>query len=104
MAGHFYYGDNLAVMREHIADNSVGLIYLDPPFKSDATYNMLFSGPDGGAPAESQVRLLKILGSGALKLGGSLTKFASKRPMLAPSYRRCGQSWANAGCWPTYRG
>ncbi len=56
MAGHFYYGDNLAIMREHIADNSVDLIYLDPPFKSDATYNMLFSGPDGNSPAESQVR------------------------------------------------
>ena len=56
MAGHFYYGDNLAVMREHIADNSVDLIYLDPPFKSDANHNMLFSGPDGTTPAESQVR------------------------------------------------
>lgn len=56
MAGHFYYGDNLSVMQQHIADNSVDLIYLDPPFKSDATYNMLFSGPDGVSPAESQVR------------------------------------------------
>ena len=56
MDGHFYYGDNLAVMGQHIADNSVDLIYLDPPFKSDATYNMLFSGPDGVGPAESQVR------------------------------------------------
>ena len=43
MDGHFYYGDNLAVMRRHIADNSVDLIYLDPPFKSDATYNMLLT-------------------------------------------------------------
>ena len=56
MAGHFYYGDNLPVMRQYLADNSVDLIYLDPPFKSDATYNMLFSGPDGVSPAESQVR------------------------------------------------
>ena len=56
MAGHFYYGDNLAVMRERIADDSVDLIYLDPPFKSDADYNMLFAGPGGVAPAESQVQ------------------------------------------------
>ena len=56
MAGHFYYGDNLPVMREHIADDSVDLIYLDPPFKSDATYNLLFSGPDGATPAETPVR------------------------------------------------
>ena len=50
MSGHFYYGDNLEVMRQHLADHSVDLIYLDPPFKSDATYNMLFTGPDGGSP------------------------------------------------------
>ena len=56
MAGHFYYGDNLSVMREHIADDSVDLIYLDPPFKSDATYNLLFSGLDGATPAETPVR------------------------------------------------
>ena len=56
MSGQFYYGDNLPVMQQHLADNSVDLIYLDPPFKSDANYNMLFSGPDGVGPAESQVR------------------------------------------------
>jgi site-specific DNA-methyltransferase (adenine-specific) len=31
-----YYGDNLAVLREHIASESVDLIYLDPPFNSNA--------------------------------------------------------------------
>ncbi len=29
-----YYGDNLAVLRESIADESVDLVYLDPPFNS----------------------------------------------------------------------
>lgn len=42
-----YYGDNLAVLRKHIADESVDLIYLDPPFNSQATYNVLFKGPSG---------------------------------------------------------
>lgn len=37
-----YYGDNLDVLREHVADESVDLIYLDPPFNSNATYNVLF--------------------------------------------------------------
>ena len=37
-----YYGDNLDVLRQHIADDSVDLIYLDPPFNSNATYNVLF--------------------------------------------------------------
>jgi site-specific DNA-methyltransferase (adenine-specific) len=47
MANHLYYGDNLAVLREHIRDETVDLIYLDPPFKSNATYNVLFRGPSG---------------------------------------------------------
>ena len=42
-----YYGDNLAILREHIADESVDLIYLDPPFNSNATYNVLFRAPNG---------------------------------------------------------
>jgi site-specific DNA-methyltransferase (adenine-specific) len=37
-----YYGDNLDVMREHIADESVDLVYLDPPFNSARDYNVLF--------------------------------------------------------------
>ena len=41
-----YYGDNLAVLRK-MDDASVDLIYLDPPFKSDAGYNKLFKAPDG---------------------------------------------------------
>ena len=37
-----YYGDNLDVMRQHIADESIDLLYMDPPFKSNASYNVLF--------------------------------------------------------------
>jgi DNA modification methylase len=42
-----YYGDNLEVLQQHIADESVDLVYLDPPFNSDADYNMLFKEKDG---------------------------------------------------------
>jgi site-specific DNA-methyltransferase (adenine-specific) len=48
MANTLYYGDNLEVLREHIADKSVDLIYLDPPFNSNASYNVLFRAPSGG--------------------------------------------------------
>ena len=47
-----YFGDNLSVLREHIPSESVDLIYLDPPFNSNATYNVLFkerSGEDSAA-------------------------------------------------------
>ena len=40
-----YYGDNLGVLREHLADESVDLIYLDPPFNSKRDYNLLFKSP-----------------------------------------------------------
>ena len=39
---HLYYGDNLTILREHIRDESIDLVYLDPPFNSQATYNVLF--------------------------------------------------------------
>jgi site-specific DNA-methyltransferase (adenine-specific) len=42
-----YFGDNLTVLREHVKDESVDLIYLDPPFNSDANYNVLFRSPSG---------------------------------------------------------
>src|SRR3954469_21443826 len=42
-----YYGDNLHVLRESIAAESVDLIYLDPPFNSKRDYNLLFESPNG---------------------------------------------------------
>ena len=42
-----YFGDNLDILREHIKDESVDLIYLDPPFNSNANYNVLFKTPKG---------------------------------------------------------
>jgi len=44
---HLYYGDNLSVLRESIADGSVDLVYLDPPFNSNATYSHLFKDEAG---------------------------------------------------------
>lgn len=42
-----FYGDNLQVLRDSIGDETVDLIYLDPPFNSKADYNVLFSTPKG---------------------------------------------------------
>ena len=47
MTNALYYGDNLDVLRNHIKDESVDLVYLDPPFNSNANYNVLFKAPDG---------------------------------------------------------
>lgn len=51
MTNHLYYGDNLMVLRDSIKDESVDLIYLDPPFNSKASYNVLFKGPQGDQSA-----------------------------------------------------
>ncbi|MCA1571073.1 MAG: restriction endonuclease [Chloroflexi bacterium] len=42
-----YYGDNLDVLRQHVPDESIDLVYLDPPFNSNATYSVLFGHADG---------------------------------------------------------
>lgn len=46
-ANHLYYGDNLDVLRREIGDGTVDLVYLDPPFNSNANYNILFRSPTG---------------------------------------------------------
>lgn len=50
-----YYGDNLDILRRYVQDESVDLVYLDPPFNSNATYNVLFAEQDG-AEAAAQIR------------------------------------------------
>ena len=50
-----YYGDNLDILGRYVKDESVGLIYLDPPFNSKATYNVLF-GEKNGSQAAAQIK------------------------------------------------
>ena len=47
VTNRLFYGDNLHVLRAHVADESIDLIYLDPPFNSNANYNVLFRSPTG---------------------------------------------------------
>ena len=47
MPNTLFYGDNLQVLRDHIPDESVDLVYLDPPFNSNASYNVLFREKSG---------------------------------------------------------
>jgi site-specific DNA-methyltransferase (adenine-specific) len=50
-----YYGDNYFILREHIPSESVDLIYLDPPFNSNRTYNVLFKD-EHGTDSEAQIK------------------------------------------------
>ncbi len=51
-----YYGDNLQIMREHVPDGSVDLVYLDPPFNSNRAYNVIFA-QHGGASADDAAQI-----------------------------------------------
>lgn len=48
-----YYGDNLDVLKRHVKDDSIDLVYLDPPFSSDVNYNVLFE--EHGEKAAAQI-------------------------------------------------
>jgi len=50
-----YYGDNLEILRKYIPDNSIDLVYLDPPFNSKKDYNILFK-ENGGVESEAQIK------------------------------------------------
>ena len=49
-----FYGDNLQILREYIPDESIDLIYLDPPFNSSRTYNVLFKD-ESGRESDAQI-------------------------------------------------
>lgn len=49
-----FYGDNLPILREYVAEESVDLVYLDPPFNSNRSYNVLFRN-ESGTESESQI-------------------------------------------------
>jgi site-specific DNA-methyltransferase (adenine-specific) len=53
--GTLYYGDNLDILRRYLKDETVDLVYLDPPFNSAQSYNAFFHEKDG-ADAASQIR------------------------------------------------
>ncbi len=53
-----YYGDNLDVLRRYVKDESVDLVYLDPPFNSRQDYNVLFAEKDGTRSA-SQIMVFE---------------------------------------------
>lgn len=55
MQNTLYYGDNLAILRQYIKDESVDLVYLDPPFNSNRSYNVLFKH-ESGKDSEAQMQ------------------------------------------------
>jgi site-specific DNA-methyltransferase (adenine-specific) len=55
--GTLYYGDNLDILRRYLKDDTVDLVYLDPPFNSAQDYNAFFHEKDD-PEAASQIRVV----------------------------------------------
>ena len=96
MSNTLYYGDNLAVLREDwVKDGSVDLIYLDPPFNSDATYNILFKKPTGEASEAQAEAFLDTWtwGPAAATAYGQIIEDGGKvAPIMAALYSAFGKS------------
>jgi adenine specific DNA methylase Mod len=93
-----YYGDNLDVLRQHVAKESVDLIYLDPPFNSNRSYNVLFKAHSGEA-SQAQIEAFDDTWHwspqteaqyAALLAGGPPTEDADSDPAL---HSGCSQAW-----------
>jgi site-specific DNA-methyltransferase (adenine-specific) len=78
-----YYGDNLEILRKHITDSSVDLIYLDPPFNSKATYNVLFKEPSG-KPSQAQMSAFEDTWHWSLESERALQEIAASPIASAP--------------------
>ena len=95
-----YFGDNLDILRHYVADESVDLIYLDPPFNSNATYNVLFREHTGEQSTaqitafedtwhwswESETAFQEVVTQGQEKVGSllaALRQFLGQNDMMA---------------------
>jgi len=108
MNNTLYFGDNLDILRGHIAGESVDLIYLDPPFNSKRDYNLLFKTPKGHA-SEAQIpafedswhwgeqaehefeEILHQPNTDAAEMIRSLRRFLHENDMLAYLVMMCGR-------------
>jgi len=81
MSRTLYYGDNLTVLRE-MPSESVDLIYLDPPFNSNADYNVIFREQSGDGPG-AQIRAFNDTWTWGIEAATTLQELISVHGELA---------------------
>ena len=74
-----FYGDNLFILREHIPSESVDLIYLDPPFNSSRSYNVLFKD-EHGTESEAQIEAFEDTWHWNLEAEHTYTELLTEAP------------------------
>lgn len=106
--GNLYFGDNLEILRNHIKDESVDLVYLDPPFNSKRDYNLLFKTPKGhtsdasitafedswhwGRQAETEYdEILHHANSNVAEMVEALRRFLGENDMMAYLVMMCNR-------------
>ena len=92
MPNALYYGDNLDVLRDSIASESVDLVYLDPPFNSRATYNLLFRSPDGSG-SQAQIEAFEDTWKWGLEAADSFEQVMRSGNTSAADLLRAMQSF-----------
>lgn len=79
-----YFGDNLEVLRESIADQSVDLVYLDPPFNSGANYNIIFQPEKkSAAKATAQIQAFEDTWTWSAEAGETYRRFVIDRDLTS---------------------
>lgn len=76
-----YFGDNLRVLRDNIPNESVDLIYLDPPFNSNANYNVLFKEKSGEESA-AQIHAFEDTWGWGIESEAAYNKLVTKGPKM----------------------
>ena len=85
MTNKLFYGDNLDVLREHVASESVDLVYLDPPFNSNASYSILFKSPEGEG-ADAQIEAFNDTWTWGPSASNALLDITTGRQPQAPHF------------------
>jgi DNA modification methylase len=83
---NLYYGDNLDVLRRYVPDESVDLVYLDPPFNSRQDYNVLFAEKDS-SKSGSQIRAFKDTWEWNIDAERAYLEIVAKSDLVADALR-----------------
>jgi len=85
-ANTLYYGDNLDVLRRYVKDESVNLVYLDPPFKSNQDYNVLFA-EKSGVKSAAQIKVFEDTWEWSLEAEAAYEEIVERGGRVAEAVR-----------------
>jgi len=92
MKNTLYYGDNLDILRRYIKDESIDLIYLDPPFKSNQDYNILFKERNG-TKSSAQIKAFEDTWHWDRKAEETYTEIVEKSPKKVADLVRASRNF-----------